>query len=204
MDDDLTFGASVWGADVPSPFPPTKLKPPTLSLEDDFISTPNGDDGFDDFEDFGPTETVAGDEDDFGDFGDAIEDIAVTPADFPETPVAGPSKSQMSKQWEPLRLDPFPDRQQLERDIDEILEPVWDDEEAQEQVFTKDGIRDIEGVNQILVTNERYVKTLFHSFLSRDLGSTVENCTKCFSERPQQPNLRTGHDLEYEGNILSP
>ncbi|KAJ3883928.1 hypothetical protein F5051DRAFT_493582 [Lentinula edodes] len=154
MDDDLTFGASVWGADVSSPFPPTKLKPPTLSLEDDFISTPNGDDGFDDFEDFGPTETVAGDDDDFGDFGDAIEDIAVTPADFPETPVAGPSKSQMSTQWEPLRLDPFPDRQQLERDIDEILEPVWDDEEAQEQVFTKDGIREIEGVNQILVTNE--------------------------------------------------
>ncbi|KAJ3822508.1 hypothetical protein F5880DRAFT_1624185 [Lentinula raphanica] len=163
MDDDLTFGASVWGADEPSPLPrPTTLTHSTISLDDDFISTPNADDSFDDFDDFGPTETPSGqdiaedDEDfgDFGDFGDATEDIAVTPAVFPETPVAGPSTSRTSTDWQPLVLDPFPDRQQLEQDIDEILEPIWDDEETLEQVFTKDGIRDIEGVNQILVTNE--------------------------------------------------
>ncbi|KAJ4479321.1 hypothetical protein J3R30DRAFT_3477524 [Lentinula aciculospora] len=164
MDDDLTFGASVWGTDEPSPLPPsTKLNPPTLSLEDDFISTPNTDNGFEDFDDFGPAETATGrdtagnnDDDfgDFGDFGDGSEDIAVTPVDFSEIPVAGPSTSRIGTDWEPLILDPFPDRRQLEQDIDEILEPVWDDEEALEQVFTEDAIRDIEGVKQILVTNE--------------------------------------------------
>ncbi|KAJ3741487.1 hypothetical protein DFH05DRAFT_1506282 [Lentinula detonsa] len=163
MDDDLTFGASVWGSEEPSPLPPsTKLTHPTLSLEDDFISTANPDDNFDDFDDFGPTETLAGqelagDDDDFGDFGnfgDATEDIAVTPADFAEISVAGPSVLRMSTDWEPLILDPFPDPRKLQQDINEILESIWDDDEALEQVFTTDGIRDIEGVNQILVTNE--------------------------------------------------
>lgn len=160
MEDDLTFGASVWGAAEPSPLPPLiKLKPPSLPLDDGFISA--ADDDFDDFDDFGPAETaavdqdVAGDDDDFGDFGDFGEDVPVTPADFSGVPVAGPSTSRIEREWEPLSLDPLPDREQLEQDINDILEPVWDDEQTVEQVLTKDGIRDIEGVNQILVTNER-------------------------------------------------
>ena len=94
MDDDMTFGASVWGASGPA----TPVKSESEPGETDFApaaaSAP--DDSFDDFDDFGPTETAAGgteavDDDDFGDFGDfgdAATTEEVPPADFSE---AGPS-----------------------------------------------------------------------------------------------------------------
>ncbi len=222
MDDDLTFGASVWGAEEPSPIaPPTKLKPASLPLPLEVgltSSAPdtnaNGDDDFDDFDDFGPAETgaagqdVVGDDDDFGDFGDfgeANEEIAVTPADFSEIPVAGPSTSRIDSDWEPLRLDPLPSRQRLEQEINEILEPVWDDERSLEQVLTKDGIRDVEGVNQILVTNERcFIAVSTISVLNSDVRlSIVESCISYYSGRHPLRNLQTGLDLEYGDSILS-
>ncbi|KIK67826.1 hypothetical protein GYMLUDRAFT_36603 [Collybiopsis luxurians FD-317 M1] len=161
--DELTFGASVWGAEEPAPvLPPfTKSQPPPLPLQDDFASSvPDAD--FDDFDDFGPSETaagqdIAGDDDDFGDFGDfgdAAEDVALTPADFSDVTVAGPSTSRINSDWEPLYLNPLPDRRELQQDINDILDPIWDDEEALEQVLSQEGIREAEGVNQILTTNE--------------------------------------------------
>lgn len=159
MDDDLTFGASVWGADEPPSLSIVSSTTPKPSLDDDAIPS-SGSADFDDFDDFGPSETaaagqdIAGEDDDFGDFGD-FGDAAASPTDFSEVPVAGPSTLRIDTDWEPLSLDPLPDRRKLEQDINDILEPVWDDEQLLEQVFTKDGIRDVEGVNQILVTHER-------------------------------------------------
>ena len=103
MEDDLTFGTSIWGTDVsaPLPAPPTLIAAPTLSRE------PSTADSLDDFDDFGtPAETVAasGDEadDDFGDFGDfgEAEQLGEAPsfddaafAEVPFEPIAGPSTS---------------------------------------------------------------------------------------------------------------
>lgn len=202
MEDDLTFGTSVWGAPEPSLLPPlVKPKPPSLPLHDGFISA--GDDEFDDFDDFGPAETaavqdIAADDDDFGDFGDFGEEVPATPADFSGQPVAGPSTSRIETDWEPLDLDPLPDRRQLEQDINDILDPVWDDEQVVEQALTKDGIRDVEGVNQILVTNERY-DPLLPCIIALILFA-VGNCTKFSLEHHPQQNHRTGLDLGYEGS----
>lgn len=202
MEDDLTFGTSVWGAPEPSLLPPlVKPKPPSLPLHDGFISA--GDDEFDDFDDFGPAETaavqdIAADDDDFGDFGDFGEEVPATPTDFSGQPVAGPSTSRIETDWEPLDLDPLPDRRQLEQDINDILDPVWDDEQVVEQALTKDGIRDVEGVNQILVTNERY-DPLLPCIIALILFA-VGNCTKFSLEHHPQQNHRTGLDLGYEGS----
>ncbi|KAL0570604.1 hypothetical protein V5O48_011352 [Marasmius crinis-equi] len=153
MDDDLTFGASVWGsAETTNPLGTTST-PSHVVSDQTLTSAP---DDFDDFDDFGaPAETsqIAMEDDDFGDFGDA--DDTTAPADFTQStgfaqiPVAGPSRMG----WEPLRLDPFPGREELAEQISEILEPVWSSYPVSHYT-TKEGIRDVEGVNQILVTNE--------------------------------------------------
>ncbi|THV08344.1 hypothetical protein K435DRAFT_958926 [Dendrothele bispora CBS 962.96] len=157
MDDDITFGASVWGSNEPvNILPPAKSasSPPSESA-----AAIN--DEFDDFDDFGPPTDqiapIAVEDDDFGDFGDFgdAQEMA-TPMGFSDdagftsqAPVAGPSRVD----WQPLRLDPLPSKSELAEEINEILDSLWDDN-ALSAVTTKDGIRELEGVNQILVTNE--------------------------------------------------
>ncbi|KAJ7180315.1 hypothetical protein C8R43DRAFT_972596 [Mycena crocata] len=148
-EDDLTFGASVWGSSEPALPPPTQPK---------FISPPET--KLDDFDDFGsPTETappVSGEDDDFGDFGDfgdaeessAGPDFAESEG-FGEIPVAGPS---FQTTWEPLNLDPLPDRLDLRERVDEILGPIWTTDIS--KVTTNEGIREVEGISQILVNAE--------------------------------------------------
>ncbi|KAG7096733.1 hypothetical protein E1B28_004146 [Marasmius oreades] len=150
MDDDLTFGTSVWGSTEPVDLLASNSK----SSEDTTSQRTDGDE-FDDFDDFGSPETgnIPVDDDDFGDFGDADE--STQPVDFkeemayPEIPIAGPSRID----WEPLHLHPFPDRKMLTDQVNAILEPVWSSCSISHYT-TKEGIRDVEGVNQILVTNE--------------------------------------------------
>lgn len=157
MDDDLDLGTSVWGTTERLSL---SLSPPSFSEPSPAPSSAQ--DGFDDFEEFGtPAETVAasGDEgdDDFGDFGDfgeadeaqvattfeteTFEDAMLTPR-----PLDG---------WSPLELDPLPSRNDLEVKLDRILGPLWsvDDPGA----LTDDPIRQVEGLNQTLVTPERYL-----------------------------------------------
>lgn len=156
MDDDLVFGASVWGANAPEEQPNGTFKPeaslkPASELEDN---------SFDDFDDFGPpedTSTVNLKDDDFGDFGDFGEADAVSSVNlgddgFEEDSwrVAGPS----SNIWRPLQLDPFPSRSSLEREIDETLAPIWNNEDIA-NVTADQGIREAEGVAQIIITQSR-------------------------------------------------
>ncbi|KAJ7781028.1 hypothetical protein B0H16DRAFT_1358266 [Mycena metata] len=149
MDDD--FGASVWGSPEPT-FPP-----PSHS---NFISPPTP--RLDDFDDFGsPTETtnpVAQDDDDFGDFGDFGEaEENPSGPEFTESegfggiPVAGPSSFQTT--WEALNLDPMPSRVDLRDQVDEILAPIWRNIDIS-QVTTNEGIREVEGISQILINAE--------------------------------------------------
>ncbi|KAJ7490366.1 hypothetical protein B0H11DRAFT_2191593 [Mycena galericulata] len=149
-EDDLAFGASVWGSSEPALLP---SNPSTLFSQSQAK--------LDDFDDFGSptTETKAASEDDddfgdFGDFGDA-EGSAAGPdfsesEPFGEIPVAGPS---FPLTWEPLKLDPLPDKTDLQEQVDEILAPIWGDMDIS-KVTTNEAIREVEGITQILVNPE--------------------------------------------------
>lgn len=175
MDEDFTFGASVWGtpnepiathltnitsfSSLESPVPPSPaFSQDRLDDYDDFHTPPQTqnpsiaqEDDFGDFGDFGEAEDLEGDRDfahdpDFGqdgDFGDFPED-----ATLHEEPISGPSHTT----WEPLRLTPLPSREDLERQINHILDPVWIRDIS--SLTTDEDIRQAEGVNQILVTPE--------------------------------------------------
>jgi hypothetical protein len=148
MDDDLTFGASVWGASEPV-IPPSHnqsipIIPSTSSIQ---IASS------DDFDDFGPSVQTAveennefGDFGDFGEFGDVQGEII---QDFPhdtfteEVPRPGP-----------LKLDPMPSREEFSKQVNDILRPIWGDVDIS-QVTSQEDIRQVEGIGQILVTPER-------------------------------------------------
>lgn len=148
MDDDITFGASVWGVsetvDLQKPSPSIVLTTQEIT--------------FDDFDDFGPSAEAASNDardDDFGDFGDAeysAQEGFGESIDFEEqTQMAGPSSL---RQWRPLRLSPFPGRRQMEEEIYEILALEWENQEIS-YITTNEGIREVEGIGQILLTPER-------------------------------------------------
>ncbi|KAF9268173.1 hypothetical protein L218DRAFT_954550 [Marasmius fiardii PR-910] len=156
MDDDLTFGTSIWGTSEPVDLLGSTTKPSQLQPLENTTSQPTDGDDFDDFDDFGsPAENGQApvDDDDFGDFGDADESTQAVDftggGGYPKAPIASSSRIG----WEPLRLDPFPDHQVLTDEINAILEPIWSNNDLSQHT-TKEGIRDVEGVKQILVTNE--------------------------------------------------
>lgn len=152
MDDDLTFGASVWGSTVtPDSVSPTK---PSISLSTQPASAPESefdDSGFDDFEDFNtaPTSAVEA-HDDFGDFEEFGESNTVTMGFDDPTFLSAPP----SHDWQALGLDPLPERSELEAEIHVILKSIWVGEDISE-VTTDDPIREVEGIAQILFTPER-------------------------------------------------
>ncbi|THH14388.1 hypothetical protein EW146_g5929 [Bondarzewia mesenterica] len=158
MDDDITFGASVWAT------PNNNTTVLSSPIQDDhpsfsrISSSPVKDDGFDDFDSFGTPADFAstgGDVDDFGDFGDfgeaqEAESGFADDAGFDEQARwAGPS----SREWEALRLDPLPSRAGLEGQINNILGPLWATDDLS-QAFTDEDIREVGGLNQVLITPE--------------------------------------------------
>ncbi|KAF8913749.1 hypothetical protein CPB84DRAFT_1757425 [Gymnopilus junonius] len=150
MDDDITFGASVWAANEPLEATPS-LKSELLVGGLSKIDDPSYDD-FDDFD--APGETLNNDlkDDDFGDFDDFTEAGAGSSSAFGdavsfEERIAGPS----SQIWRPLQLDPFPSRSSLQNEIYETLSSVWNYEDIRD-VTTDESIREAEGISQILLT----------------------------------------------------
>ncbi|KAI0082412.1 hypothetical protein K474DRAFT_1579855, partial [Panus rudis PR-1116 ss-1] len=160
MDDDLTFGTAVWGANDPTiPSPVTTLQPPTFPPPP--ALTPQDSLNNDDFDDFGtPAETVAGDDDDeFGDFGE-----------FGETVEAGPSGSALSlnesafqaepqlvfaglsRDWTPLQIDLIPMREQIEEKVQELLGAILP--KVDPNPYYDPPIRQVGGRNQVLITPE--------------------------------------------------
>jgi hypothetical protein len=154
MDDDLGFGASVWDAPSEPVIIPSSSKLPLPVL-----SVPSAD-TFDDFDDFGtPAETPSADDDfgDFGDFGEATD--AANSADFGEQVGFGEEVRILGSYkmiWEPLRLDSMPSRADLETQVDDILAPIYGSDDIS-KVTTADGIREVGGIGQILMTPERYL-----------------------------------------------
>ncbi|KAI0089113.1 hypothetical protein BDY19DRAFT_125391 [Irpex rosettiformis] len=152
MNDDLDFGSSVWGTSER-----LAISVPAASFSEPSPAPSSSRSGFDDFDDFGtPAETVlaSGDEgdDDFGDFGDfgevaEVQDGSVFEPEPFEESIPTP---RALGDWTPLRLDPFPSKQELRRQIDNILDPLWSGDDPSH--FTDDPIRQVEGLNQTLVT----------------------------------------------------
>lgn len=145
MDDDL--GSSVWAT------PATGV----ISLLSPNVSTTIGQ--YDDFDEFGLQEEVSireDDDDEFGDFGDfgQAED---TTEEFggssgfkePELEAAAASSD-----WEPLCFDSHPSRRRLETQIEEILGPLWSNDDLGE-ALTDEDVREVGGLAQILVTPDR-------------------------------------------------
>jgi len=166
--DDLDF--NVWGdtprtpppaLKAPQPRPPSSIKPIELSsFEDDAFSsslndvggsTPHeDDDDFGDFGDFG--DATVGESFDEGEIGDFGEASFQNPDELVNTalpPDPGPST------WTPLRLRPMPPREDLIRDVENLLAPAFGHPDP-ETIYTSDPIREIEGIGQILVTPSRF------------------------------------------------
>lgn len=171
--DDFDFGASVWassssqtpasGAPAPSFASPSQSDP--KFQEDAF-----GDDDFEFNVPIRPSASAGDDDDfgDFGDFGDALEgDVSVgfvQPVSFSDE---GPFTLQSTADWEALRLRPLPSHKALKAQIEAILEPLSNETDASE-FLTNDDIRQVGGLNQILVTPERYVGHLVtHAIIER-------------------------------------
>lgn len=203
MDDDLDFGASVWGAPERISL---SVSPPTFSEPSPAPSSSQ--DGFEDFDDFGtPAETIAasGDEadDDFGDFGDfgevaQVEGVSGFEGEEFEQPIPTP---RPPTDWQPLRLDASSSRDDLQRQIDMILGPLWPADNSSH--FTDDPIRQVEGLNQLLVTRERYflLPPSQGLYLKSQVVLVVNYMIYCYRLLSQVSSQSTGQDRAYDVNI---
>ena len=156
MDDDLTFGVSVW-ATPSDPAPPAKLGTDPVNAFAAADSDEEGLDDFDDFADFGapvPASSAEMGDDDFGDFGESHGEVVEGFGDDifaeEERQNAGPSHAT----WEPLRLDPLPSRAELEKQLNGLLGSIFGNEDISE-VTTDEEMREMEGIGQILTTPGR-------------------------------------------------
>jgi hypothetical protein len=182
MDDDITFGTSVWATSEPvtadNNLPPFTTKPHS------FVTQPRStfDDDFADFGASTEAQDIPTDDDDFGDFGDFGEVLELDDAPAPSLAqvddfrIAGPS----SHSWRPLSLNPIPSRSTLESMINETLGPIWSHESIID-VTTDEPIREAEGLAQILVTPSRcaqdhiFSSLSAHSHQSRDVQKLIAN-----------------------------
>lgn len=162
MDDDFSFGASVWGApdDPIPPIPPSEITYSSTQILNGFTD-------FDNLAESSATTSATDPDDEFGDFGDFGDaQIVDAPNGFDEQvsfedapPIAGPSLID----WQPLRLDPLPPQEELQEQIYRILDPIWmNDNHSQ---LTDEDMRQVEGLNQTLVSPERYLFAVFWSML---------------------------------------
>jgi Domain of unknown function (DUF5102) len=153
MDDDLTFGTSVWSTSDPVLPPPHKESIPIIGPS----TSTTQNDPFDDFDDFGhAVQTSMQENDDFGDFGEfgfAQEEIV---EGFPSDGFTEEDRAPVpvSASTQRLILDPMPSREELEMQVNDILRPIWGDVDISE-VTSQKKIREVEGIGQILVTPER-------------------------------------------------
>lgn len=158
MDDDLGF-SSVWQESSP------RARSPPLAAPEKFDYASFGDEPS--FEPSTSTQVAPGDDDDFGDdfgdFGDAdatggfddndmggFEDASFTQGGFEDMlpPDPGPST------WEPLRLRPMPSPVELSQSIEELLYPIYGHIDPA-SVMSQEGIRQVDGISQILTTPAR-------------------------------------------------
>ncbi|KAL5530118.1 hypothetical protein ACEPAF_6375 [Sanghuangporus sanghuang] len=157
--DDFDFGASIWASSsskISSSEPSAPSFPPSSQSNVKFQEDAFADDDFEFSAPIQPSDSAGEDNDfgDFGNFGDAIEgeigEGFARPVPFPDE---GAFTPQDSSDWDALRLRPLPSNKVLKAQIEDILEPLSNDADASE-FLTDDDIRQVGGLNQILVTPE--------------------------------------------------
>jgi hypothetical protein len=205
------WGSSAW-VDAPSTSsPPAKLAPAFALAPPPAPSAVIQTDDFDDFDDFGdsvaPVASAAGgggeDDDDFGDFGDFGE-VSDTVVEQPLVEEPAPYVAPPARQLEMLRLHPGQPRAEIREQVERLIEPLFPRSEV-EALTTGDGIREVGGLNQILVTEERYGMFSPHAHTrptaivqryAPPLLSPVENCTsglpRCRCNSSRQPGRAPG------------
>jgi len=150
-DDDFGFGASVWASSSTS-VPSQQEEGPVFSSSSKISSLTDG--AFDDDDFDAPVEGTTGDDDDFGDFGDAIE--GGESSAFSQTSGFDTGFGQLtiqSDEWSSLRLQPTPSPSRLRDDLNILLDPLWSSNDIS-QFATNENIRQVGGLNQVLVTPE--------------------------------------------------
>lgn len=167
MEDDITFGTSVWATSGPI----AADNNPTPNNTNFLIGNPTivqpqstFDDDFSDFGTSTKAQVLSNEDEDFGDFGDFGEVVEIDNSPLAEVDdfrIAGPS----SQGWRPLSVNPFPPQSVLESTINETLSPIWNHEDIAD-VTTDDPIREAEGIAQVLITPSRFVQSLYISPLS--------------------------------------
>lgn len=165
MDDDFNFGTSIWASDTP-PTTETLVASSSKTTASPFPSETEDAFGDDDFDFNAPqastSANVDDDFDDFGDFGDAVEGDTLETFNQETTSFNDNAfiPGAQSSDWETLRLNPLPSSSSLKKGIGDLLESFWDTREAS-QYLRDENIRQVGGLNQILVTPERYEWALF-------------------------------------------
>ncbi len=156
-DDDFGFGASVWASSSTS-VPSQQEEGPVFSSSSKISSLTDG--AFDDDDFDAPVEGTSGDDDDFGDFGDFGDAIEGGESSaFSQTSGFDTGFGQLtiqSDEWSSLRLQPTPSPSRLRDDLNSLLDPLWSSNDIS-QFATNENIRQVGGLNQVLVTPERSV-----------------------------------------------
>lgn len=165
MDDEFDLGSSVWTTSIPSTSSSSKLNKSYPKITSTTSSLSQPEDEFDDDDGFDEPITVpaSAEDDDFGDFGDfgdfrdPVESIDSTGFTQPlEFSADEDFHSQSSTEWNALHLYPQPSHSTLREEVDVLLHPLWLRSDAS-QFLTQENIRQVEGLNQILVTSEACV-----------------------------------------------
>jgi hypothetical protein len=164
---DLYGGAAVWG-DAPSLSNSTSTPQLAASTTHKSLFAPPKNDPFDEFDDFGDASQAepiqATEDDDFGDFEDfAQESVAANAEVQGGTNDDGFGFSDsvafddvMPVMPTPLRLDPMPSIVDLTEQVGDLLVGIVKGPYI-DRILTGDGIRQIDGPTQLLVTQERRV-----------------------------------------------
>lgn len=185
MEDDLTFGASIWAATNATSDEPRPSG--SFTSEPESIPQPNGndEDAFDDFDFDAPVQATASalEDDDFGDFGDFEEtaapgsvDAFAQPMNFDEDAFG----SDNLMDWEALRLNPLPSTSNLKRVVEDVLQPVWSSVDVS-QFLTDEKLRQVGGLNQTLVTPERQVSYILQFQLVIVISPALQSFSLCLS-----------------------
>lgn len=183
------WGTSVWdtpshsipqqplGTSSPPSFPDISEPAPELSHIESFddhefseTSQPPEDDDFgDDFGDFDGGHSMSFEDGGFRE-GEAMHEFT------PPPPVAT---------WEPLRLDPLPPPSELSQQVHELLSQVWTPANP-EELLTNEGIREVEGLGQVLITPERWADHSPDTYNTHTCD-LAEHYTKHYLTHPQRP-----------------
>jgi hypothetical protein len=102
----------------------------------------------------------------------------------------------------PLDLDPMPERDDLVRQVNEIMDPIFGEDVT--ELMTQQPLREREGLDQILVTSERCLHFKHSCKVYNDIDSrstVVKFIVYCYLQPLPRCNQLTGRDREHVDNI---